>query len=171
MAQSVYFDTEEVSGFTFRTFLEENAGIVKVTNIQLRSRTYGGPTWNPGGEIAVNGKTLLEMNYNDPATHAFNVYSAGESFIDVQKLTGQALPVTSDRITAAKATITVNVTLYRNSSSARPKLTGSYSIDIASVLAMVNNGSAFQQKQAAINNGTTFKKYRPIVHDGASWST
>lgn len=172
MAQSGYFDIpSESGGFTWRTYYEESGGRVSITNVNLQSRTFTGPTWYPGGKIAVNGETVLNMSYDSPATHAFNVFGASDTFVGCQVLSaGQAFPVISGPVVTGKAEITVDVELYRNADTSKHKVSGSFTIDVASVLAMIHDGAEFLQKQAVASDGTAFKKYRPIIHDGATWS-
>ena len=171
MSQTGYFDTPEVSGFVWRTHFQESGGIVSVTNLQLQSNEYTGPTWYPKGDISVNGVKILEMDYNNNATHAFSIYSASDTFADVETLSGQALPVSSQRITTGKAEITVSMELYRSSDGKHVYgIEGNTSIDVASILAMVHDGEEFTQKQPVIKHDAGAKNYRPVVHNGAEWS-
>lgn len=172
MIRTGYFDTpKSEGGFVWRTHYTESGGVVSITNIQLQSNTYKGPAWFPLGQIAVNDVTILQMDYNDSATHAFTVEAASEAFIDIETLSGQALPVSSQRITTGKAEITVSMELYRSSDGTHSyNIEGSTVIDVASILAMVHDGEEFTQKQPVIKHDAGAKNYRPVVYNGAEWS-
>lgn len=161
-----YFDTPEVSGFTWRTHWEEKNGAVAVTRLQLRSKTFTGPTWYPKGNISVNGIQLLTMDYASPATHAFSLYSAGESFIDIEVLSGQALPVSTGVIASGKAVITVNVELYRNSSTAKPVLTGSAEIPLTTGLVQIRTASGAKRHRAYVKQGGKNVPLAALANDG-----
>lgn len=148
-----YFDTPEVSGFTWRTHWEEKNGVVTIPKLQLRSKTYAGPTWYPKGEIAVNGVPILKMDYANPATHAFSVYSAGDAFLDIEVLSGQELPISTDMIAAGKAVVTVNVELYRNSSSVKPVLSGSAEIPLTTGLVQIQTTNGVKRHRAYTKQG------------------
>lgn len=148
-----YFDTPEVSGFTWRTHWEENNGVITIPNLQLRTKTYTGPAWYPKGEIAVNGVTILTMDYANPATHAFYVYGAGDTFLNIQALSGQALPISTDMIAAGKAVVTVNVELYRNSSSVKPVLSGSAEIPLTTGLVQIQTAGGVKRHRAYTKQG------------------
>ena len=165
---SGYFDTPAVSGFTWRTYYEEKAGVITITDVKLQSKTYTG-TWYPGGKITINGKTVLEMDYNNPATHAFNFSAAGDSFISWQVLTGESLPVSSERILTQQAEIAVEVMLYRNSSSAKPSLSGSFSINVENGLIYLDDGKTVSAYQICIDNGSSWDTFAPQIANGSSW--
>lgn len=163
-----YFDTPEVSGFTWRTHWEEKNGVMAVTNLQLRTKTYAGPTWYPKGEIAVNGVPILKMDYANPATHAFSVYAAGDTFLDIEVLSGQALPVSSEVIKTGKAVITVNVELYRNSSTAKPVLTGSAEIQLtAGTVRAQTAGGVKRHRVYAVQDGEPVPMAAVVKHGGS----
>ena len=147
---SGYFDSETVNGFTLRTFWEEKNGVLTVPNVQLRSKEYTGPTWYPKGEIAVNGVPILKMDYANPATHAFSVYAAGDTFLDIEVLSGQTLPVSSEVIKTGKAVITVNVELYRNSSTSKPVLTGSAEIRLTAGTVRVQTAGGVKRHRVSV---------------------
>lgn len=161
-----YFDTPEVSGFTWRTHWEERNGAVSVTGLQLRSKTFAGPIWYPRGSIAVNGVPLLTMDYASPATHAFVFDSAGDRFVDIDILSGQALPVSTGVIASGKAVITVNVELYRNSSSTRPVLSGSSEIPLTAGLVQIQTANGAKRHRAYIKRGGKIVPEAAVVKRG-----
>lgn len=78
-----YFDITSAAGFTMRIYYSEINKIVTITDIKLQSTVYKG-MWYPHGAIKVNNITVFEMDYWAPATHVFNVNSAGDSWFDLQ---------------------------------------------------------------------------------------
>lgn len=165
-----YFDFESASGFTLRLNWKEENGVVTLiapTGIQLRSREYSGPTWYPKGTISVNGKPLLEMDYASPATHAFSLYSASDVFVDIETLSGKSLPVSTEKITAEKAVITVDVELYRNGSSPKPRFTGSAEIKLLSGLVRIQTTNGPKRHRAYVKrNGQPVPVTVQVKHSG-----
>lgn len=174
MASNFY--TKAVNGFTLRVYYEQKGGKITITDVKLRSQTYKG-TWYPGGKITVNGVTVLEMNYNSPATHAFNFYSAGDSFISWQVLTGQSLPVTSQKIQTENAEIKVEVTLYRDSSTAKTSLSGSANVTMETTeeeeeetgLIYLDDGQTVSGYVLCIDNGSSWGEYAAQVDNGSAY--
>lgn len=141
-----YFDTNTDYDFTLRTFWEEKNGTVTPTKIQAQSKTYG-DTWFLGGTIKVNGVTALTMSYQYPATHYFEVYGVGDSWLDI---TGDK-PVSVGPITdKAKATIEIDVVLYRNVSSPKPELTASVEIPLTTGLVQIQTVGGVKRHRAYI---------------------
>ena len=167
MAKTGYFDTNVDRGFYLRTHLEESGGVISVTGMKLWSGNYTGG-WFPGGAVKVNGVEAIKMDFNSPATHSF-YFGSVDTWADIVTLTGQALPVVSQKITGGKAVIDVDVTLFKDMDSPRPRLTGTYTIDIAAVLAKAFDGAIFGAVGPAVSDGTAYHRYRPIIHDGTGW--
>lgn len=166
-----YFDVANTSdrGFTLRFHYETSAGYIKINNIQLQSLNYNGK-WFPKGTIKINGEIVLEMSYMSPATHMFTVGKSGETWYDIQKQTGAALPVSNaTKITTASALIEVDIELYRNSNSTIPKFSGAETVKLLSGLVYIANGSSFDAYEVWIANGTKFERYEPYVADGSKF--
>lgn len=141
-----YFDVTN-AGFTLRVYYEEKLGVVTITDVRLQSQVYGG-TWFPGGTIRVNDIPVLTMSYNAPATHSFYFFSIGEDFVQSSpKVSGS-----SEKILANKATLSVDVTLYRNSNTDKIKLSGSVTIDLSAGVVYIGR-----------------KAYMPHIFNGESW--
>lgn len=145
MTQGVsgYFDLPGTAGygFTGRFFYSEeydklsDKRKVSITGISIQSTIYGG-TWYPGGTVAVEGETLGAMVYEGTATHTVTV-NAGEVWYSVDAIAdrGGEFPWVSGEIESnpdgsKSVTFTVDLTLYRNSSSPKPKISGSATIDL-----------------------------------------
>lgn len=166
----MYFETNTANGFTARIYYEEENGVISITDIQIQSKTYGGPTWYLGGEIKIDGTTVLSMSYKNPATHAVNVFSAGESWIPIQVVNGTALPVSSGLIVGKTSVdITVNIELYRDGSSPTPDLSGSVTVSVSAGFVYIDSGSGFEAYECYIDNGTSWDRYIPYVDNGSSW--
>jgi hypothetical protein len=164
---SGFFDTPEVSGFTWRTFYKEVGGIVTITDLQLRSRVFGGPDWYPGGEISVNGIVILKMDYDNPATHVFDITGASDKFVSCRTLNGQALPVSSPRLATRKAEIAVSVQLYRNQNTVKPELTGSVEIPLTTGIVHVKVGGEVKRCRAVVKIGDKIKPCMVgTIHEG-----
>lgn len=144
-----YFDVSG-NGFTLRIFYEVKLGVVTITAIQLQSTEYKG-TFYPGGTIRVNDVPVLAMSYNSPATHSFYFLSAGETFVSMDTHFGAEPPVSSGKILANKATISVEVTLWRDSDT-RFYLSGSEDVDMNAGVVHIGD-----------------KAYMPYIANGASW--
>ena len=167
MAKAYYFDTEPDSGFTLRTHLEESNGMVSVTKMQLQSKNYAGPVWYPGGDVKVNDEVVLSMSYLGSATHMFSFSSAGDAWVDIEKLTGVALPVSSGKVKTLKATISVDVTLYRNSSSIKPVLSGSIEISVVSGAVRIETTDGVKRARAYVkHNGVAVPTQAVTNKDG-----
>lgn len=168
---TAYFDVANTSdrGFTLRFHYETSAGYIKINNIQLQSTIYNNK-WFPKGTIKINGETVLEMSYKSPATHMFTVGVVGETWYDIQKQTGAALPVSNaTKITTASAQIEVDIELYRDSNSTIPKFSGTETVKLLSGLVYIANGSSFDAYEVYIANGTTFERYMPYIADGSQF--
>ena len=162
-----FFDTPEVNGFTLRTCYEESGGIVTITDIQLRSRVFGGPGWYPGGEITVNGTEVLQMQYISPVTHLFNIGSAGENFVSAKTLSGPSFPVSTARLTAKKAEISVQVRLYRDQNTAKPALAGTVEIPLTAGFVHVKHEDKDVRCRAVAKVGGKIKPCRVgTIHNG-----
>lgn len=160
-----YFDTPEVSGFTWRTYWEERNGAVSVTGLQLRSKNFSN-VWYPGGTISVNGVPVLTMDFNSPATHSFSIWQVGDTFVPIQVQSGASLPVSSERITGSCAKITVAVTLYRDSGSPRPTLTGSAEIPLTAGLVRIQTANGAKRHRAYIKRGGKIVPAAAVVKHG-----
>ena len=153
------------NGFAAEVAWTAEGGAVTITALRLQSLYYGG-YWYPEGSVAVNGEAVFTMN-----SHVFHTSGVGDAFVNIETYsTGQPLPATSGKVSGGKATVTLSMTLYSESESIRPKVSGSVEISVDSVLPLVHDGAAFQQKQAVAGTGTEFRKYRPIIHDGTAWT-
>ena len=169
MSKTGYFDTPEVDGFTWRTHWEEKNGAVTIPKVQLRSTIFAGPAWYPDGEIAVNGIPVLSMDNASPGTHVFYVGGAGSTFIDISAINnGQALPVSSELITTGKAVITVNVKLYKNSSTSQPVLSGSAEIPLTTGLVQIRTAGGVKRHRAYIKQGGEIVPLAAVVKQGGS---
>lgn len=169
MSKTGYFDTPEVSGFTWRTHWAEKNGVVSVTNLQIRSRLYQGPAWYPKGEIAVNGVPILQMdNGSSTITHVFNVGGAGETWVDITVRNGQALPVSSGVLSSGKAVIAVNVSLYRDSSAEQPVLTGSAEIPLTNGLVQIMTADGVKPHRLYVIQGGKPVPAAVVVKHGGS---
>lgn len=146
---SSYFDTNTKSGFTMRVFWEEKNGTVTPTDLRVRSTVYGGK-WFPGGTIKIDGITALTMDYSSPATHSFHVYGVGEDWLEVSGDKPASVGPITDK---AKATITVEVELYRDSSTSKPKLTGSAEIPLTTGLVRVKTAGGVKRCRAYVVQG------------------
>jgi hypothetical protein len=154
------------NGFSAEVVWEAKNGTVIITALRAKSAYYGG-YWFPDGTVKVNGETVFSMSAG-PVSHVF--HTVGPDFVDIEVFgDNQRLPVTSGKIGGGKATIDVIMYLHSDSESIRPKIRGSVEIIVDSVLPLVYDGAAFQQKQAVAGTGTEFRKYRPIIHDGTAW--
>lgn len=167
------FDAEPGTGegFTLRLNWMEKNGVVTLiegSGVQLRTTEYAGPAWYPGGEIAINGVPLLEMDYNDNATHAFAVWSASDVFVDIDAINGQGLPVSSGKLATAKAVITVNVELYRNGSSPKPKFTGSAEIPLTIGLVQIQTAGGVKRHRVYAKQGGKIVPMAAVVKHGGS---
>lgn len=141
---SAYIDFPGSGGFTFRVFLDEtyniteNYSYVPVTGISAQSKTYAG-TWYPGGTVSVSDTVVGTMDYGNPATHAFTVYSAGDSWIPLGKINnGADFPWASAKIThnadgSKTISVSVNVTLWRKSGDPTFKITGTKSVTLTTI--------------------------------------
>ena len=169
---SKYLEIKSTSsyGFTIRIFYEEKLGVVTLTDMQLQSTKYNG-TWFMGGTISINDELMLEMSYNNPATHAFSFYSVGETFVNVQTInSGKPLPISSKRIVnASKATISADIRLYRDSSTGKPTLVGSTDVPVAIGFVYIDNGSKFEPYEIYIDNGTSWDRYIAYIDNGTGW--
>lgn len=169
MSKTGYFDTPEVSGFTWRTHWEEKNEVITIPKVQLRSTIFGGPAWYPDGEIAVNGIPVLNMDNASPGTHVFYVGGAGSTFIDISAINnGQALPVSSEVITTGKAIITVNVKLYKDSSTSQPALTGSAEIPLTTGLLNIRTAEDVKRHRVYIVQGGKAVPKAAVVKHGGS---
>lgn len=168
-----YFDIESQPGygFTMRVHYEELAGIVSITNIQLKSTVYGGPKWYPGGTISIDGVDILTMDHNNPATHKFDVNGANENWIDIVAIgDGQELPVQSAQmLDKTKTTISADIRLFRDTSTDRPTLSGSVTIELSTGLIYIDNGSGFDPYLIYIDNGSSWDRYIPYIDNGTTW--
>lgn len=158
--QEGYFDTPEVDGFTLRTLYTEDKGIVTVTDLQARNRLWAGSRWYPEGDITINGASVLNMDNATPGTHAFDVGGAGESWYSIKTLNGQSLPVSSGRIAAGKTEIAISVTLYKDSSTSQPKLSGAVTIPLSNGFVRVMKGGAVQNRSVYDGKG---RRRRPYI--------
>lgn len=157
------------NGFAAEIAWEAEGGTVTITALRLQSVYYGG-YWYPAGSVFVNGEAVFTMDNDSPATHVFNASYIGDAFADITPIgNAQELPAKSAPVNGVKATIELSMSLYSESESIRPKVSGSAEISVDSVLPQVHDGAAFQQKQAVAGTGTEFRKYRPIIHDGTAW--
>jgi hypothetical protein len=169
MSKTGYFDTQEVDGFTWRTHWEEKNGVITIPKIQLRSTVFKGPSWYPDGEISVNGVPVIRMDNTSPGTHVFYIGGAGSSFIDISVINnGQALPVRSDVINAGKAVITVNVKLYKDSSTPQPVLTGSAEIQVTTGLVQIQTSGGVKRHRAYIKHGGKIVPLGAVAKHGGS---
>jgi hypothetical protein len=142
MTQGVngHFDIAGDYGFTGRFFYaetyDEKTGnrTVSITGISIQSKTYGS-TWYPGGPVAVDGETLFAMDYNDPATNWVTIGEAGDQWYKVGGRTVAAFPWASEELKSnpdgsKNVTFTVDLTLYRNSSSPKPTISGNFTVEL-----------------------------------------
>lgn len=148
-----YFDLPEANGVTWRTYYKEAGDVVTITDLQLRSRIYNGPALYPGGEIAVNGEVVLKMDYFNPPTHAFDVPNIGEEFRSCRVVSGQALPVSSKRLTGKTAVISVNVELYRDGDTPLLPVSGSCEIPLSQGLVRVKAADGVKRCRAYVKKG------------------
>ena len=167
-----YFDVANKSdrGFTLRFHYDDSQpGYISIENIQLQSTIYNSK-WFPKGTIKINGETVLTMDYKSPATHMFTVGVVGETWYDIQKQTGAALPVSNaTKITASTAVIEIDMTLYRDSSSTVPSFSGSIEVDLLLGVVYIDNGSGWDMYEIYIDNGTSWDRYQAYIDNGTSW--
>ena len=192
---SGYFDISGSYGMTLRTYYEEQydeagaVSVLSITAVQLQSTQYKGP-WYPGtdpatltgrvpaGCVSVNGASVSgAISHTNPATHAFSFDGASSSWIGLSALTGSALPWASAEIAhdasgEATATITVDFTIWRDSSAPKPDFYGTHTVTLTKIqtgLVDIENGSTYKKYRAVIDNGSTFKTYRKMIDNGESW--
>ena len=170
-----YFDVTNTNyGMTIRTHYEEVNGTISITNIQLQSTKYGGGTnyaWFPGGTIKIGDQTVLTMSYNNPATHAFSIYGVSEDWSDIYNISsGVAIDdLPSVTVGAPSVVISVDIELYRDSSTGKPTLSGSTTIEVSTGFVYIDNGSGYEAYMVYIDNGTSWDRYIPYIDNGTSW--
>lgn len=159
-------------GFAMRIFYGERLGVITVTNIHLQSTVYGAGTVFPGGEIKVDGETILTMDYNSPATHAFSVWGPSASWLEIETMGGGTpFPVSSKAITnKTNVTLSANILLYKSGMSARPELSGSVSVPLTLGLVYIKDDEDHKPYEVDIHDGTEFKRHLQYVHDGNDWT-
>lgn len=174
--KSGYFDVKSDAnyGFTIRIHYEESIGVVSITDIQLQTTVYGGGSqngWFIDGTIKVGDQTVLDMDFNNPATHVFNVFGASDVWKSIAPInSGTTLPVVATAILdKASAEISVDITLYRDSSTIKPKLSGSATIELSTGFVYIDNGDGYEPYMAYIDNGTSWDRYIPYIDNGTSW--
>lgn len=180
---SSYFDLSGDNGFSARVFYSEQYDsstgkrVVSITGISFQSTIYGG-TWYPGGTVKVDGETVLTMDYNDPATHLVTISSAGDTWwssggmYETDDFPYSSGEISSEDDGTKSVTITVDITLYRNSSSVKATVSGSATIQLTTVplsCAYIGSGSAHVAYEAYIGNGTSFDVYDLYVGNGTGW--
>ena len=161
-----YFDIAGTGGFAGRvnwseTYdIESNTSVVAVS-LSIQSKTYGG-RWYPGGTISVDGIPVVTMDFNNKATHTFNVYSAGDVWHTIYPLYGNAdQPWNSGAIVhddngKKNVTISVNLKLYRDGNTAKPTISGSSAI----ALTEIPRASALAVSDGTLNTPQTIKVER-----------
>jgi hypothetical protein len=167
-----YFDTDTSRDFTMRVHYDNSTpGYITIQKVQLQSKTYNNK-WFPKGTIKINGETVLNMDYANPATHVINVGTPGETWYDmtVANPNGIPLPVSNPtKITASSVRVEISVQLYRDGSSPTPNLTGAETVYMSAGLVYIANGSKFEAYEVWIANGSKFERYEPYVADGSKF--
>lgn len=139
-----FVDFPGPAGFTFRVFLEEtynaleNYSEVPVTGISVQSKTYGG-TWYPSGTVSVADAVVATMKYTNPATHAFVVYSAGDSWLTLSKINdGADFPWASGKIYhnvdgSKTITVSINITIWRKTGDPTFTISGTQNVTLTHI--------------------------------------
>lgn len=182
---SGYFDIPGTSGYGFagRFFYSEEyekttgKRVVSITGISIQSTIYGG-TWWPGGTVAVEGETLGSMTYEGTSTHTVTVNADGVWYsVGAIADRGGEFPWVSSEIESnadGKKTVTfdVDITLFRNSSSPRPKIQGTFSVDLTNIplgLVYIKENGEFVPYQVFCKNGENWDLHIPYIKNGESW--